>query len=260
MLMKHMAYGITDEGEKRDNNEDSFLIVKDKNLYVVADGMGGHNAGEVASSKAVQLVNEHLTHTRISLMQSDRNLIKKELTEAILVAHTFILDEAKSRKEYKGMGTTIVAAFLHDHMLHTCHVGDSRAYVINANSIKQITDDHSYVGELVRNGKMSNEEARHSNMKNQITQALGSPYSVKPEYNSCSVDEDSRVLLCSDGLWDMLSDEQIQKTVMTDEPLEDICTGLVKKANQAGGKDNITLILINQYRETTSGTIILNQQ
>ncbi len=258
--MINIAYGITDEGEKRDNNEDSFLIIKDKNLYLVADGMGGHNAGEVASSKAVQLVNEHLTDTRISLMQSDSNLIKKELTEAILVAHTFILDEAKSKKEYKGMGTTIVAAFLHDQKVHTCHVGDSRAYVINANSIKQITNDHSYVGELVRNGKMSTEEARHSNMKNQITQALGSPYSVKPEYNSCSVDDASRILLCSDGLWDMLSDGQIQKTVMTDESLEDICISLVKNANQAGGKDNITLILINQYRETTSGTIILNQQ
>ncbi|UCH80760.1 MAG: Stp1/IreP family PP2C-type Ser/Thr phosphatase [Nitrospiraceae bacterium] len=258
--MKHIAYGITDVGEKRDNNEDSFLIVDDKNLYLVADGMGGHRAGEVASSKAVQSVNRHFTHKRISLIQSDRDLIKKELMEAVLGAHTSILEEARKKKEHKGMGTTIVAALLYDHVLHTCHVGDSRAYVINSASIQQVTNDHSYVGELLRKGKMSAKEARLSHFKNQITQALGSPYHIDPEYNTCSVDEDSRILLCSDGLWDMLSDEEIHRTVMTDGSLEDICNNLVKKANQAGGKDNITLILINQFRETTTGTIILNQQ
>ena len=113
-----MAYGITDVGEKRNNNEDSFLIVEDKNLYIVADGMGGHSAGEVASSKAVHLVNEHLTHKRISLIQEDRSLIKNALIEAILVTHEFILEEAKKKKQYRGMGTTIITAFLHDNITY----------------------------------------------------------------------------------------------------------------------------------------------
>ena len=258
--MKQLAYGITDKGKKRKNNEDSFLLNSSKKLFIVADGMGGHSAGEVASMNAVKLVDQYLTPEILSEISSHPEMIEIELTNSVCEAHKFILSTAKKNKDYHGMGTTIVIALILNNVLHICHVGDSRAYAVNADSIKQLTNDHSHVGELVRSGKMTPEEARQSNLKNQITQALGSPYSIKPEYNSYSIDEDNSILLCSDGLWDMLPDEEIQETVMTDKSLQEICVDLVNKANQAGGKDNITLILIDHFRETTTGTIILNKQ
>jgi len=256
--MKQLAFGITDRGRKRKNNEDSFLLNNTKKLFIVADGMGGHSAGEVASMNAVKLVDQYLTPELVSQMHSKPEIIKSELINSVHEAHKFILKTAKSNKDYHGMGTTIVITLILNNTLHICHVGDSRAYVMNADSIEQLTNDHSHVGELVRSGKMTPKEARQSNLKNQITQALGSPYSIKPEYNSYSIDEDSIILLCSDGLWDMISDEEIQEIVMTGESPEDICIDLIDKANQAGGKDNITIILIDQFRETRTGTIILN--
>ena len=258
--MRQKAYGITDIGKKRENNEDSFLIIEEKNLYIVADGMGGHTAGEVASLNAVKLVDEYLTPDRISDMKADRQILKKELINAVFFAHNWILKSAKEKKEYSGMGTTIVVCFIDGNVLYTCHVGDSRAYVINPADIQQITNDHSYVGEQVRSGMMTSEEARHSRLKNQITQALGSPSSIKPEYNEHQLDKNNRVLLCSDGLWDMLSDKEIHELVNENGNLERICKNLIIKANNAGGNDNITLILIkfieDPVQDLTATTIL----
>lgn len=241
--MKQTACGITDVGRKRKNNEDSFLVIEDKSLYIVADGMGGHNAGEVASYNAVNLVNGYLTPERIAAIQSEE-AARKVMHDAVISAHEWILGASKDKKEYRGMGTTIVVSFIQDTILHTCHVGDSRAYIIHDGGIMQITNDHSHVGELVRSGKLTSEEARHSPIKNQITQALGSPFPVHPEYSRHPLDMNSRVLLCSDGLWDMLSDAEIHKTVMENGDEEFICKDLVKKANDAGGDDNITVVIV----------------
>jgi serine/threonine protein phosphatase PrpC len=247
--MRKKAYGITDIGIKRENNEDSFLIIEEKNLYIVADGMGGHTAGEVASLNAVKLVDEYLTPDRITDMKADRQILKEEMINAVFFAHNWILKSAKEKKEYSGMGTTIVVCFIDGNVLYTCHVGDSRAYIINTAGIQQITNDHSYVGEQVRSGMMTSEQARHSRLKNQITQALGSPYRIKPEYNEHQLDKDSKILLCSDGLWDMLSDNEIHKLVIEQGTLDEICKDLIIKANIAGGNDNITVILIKLIEE-----------
>ncbi len=258
--MRHKAYGISNIGKKRENNEDSFLIVEEKNIYIVADGMGGHSAGEVASQNAVRLVDEYLTPDRITDMKADRQLLKRELTNAVLFAHNWILKSARGNKKYSGMGTTIVLCFIIGDVLHTCHVGDSRAYVITPAGIQQITNDHSYVGEQVRSGLMTSEEARHSPLKNQITQALGTPLHIEPEYNEHVLDKDSTVLLCSDGLWDMLSDDEIRDLVNENGALERICNNLILKANSAGGNDNITVILIGLLKgpdqELTETTIL----
>jgi protein phosphatase len=139
-------------------------------------------------------------------------------------------------------------AYIHDDVLHTCHVGDSRVYVVNESGIEQITNDHSSVWELVRAGQMTREEARHSPLKNQISQALGSPYPVVPEYNQHLLNKGDNILLCSDGLWDMLSDAEIHQVVIEGGSLKKSCEGLIEKANEAGGEDNITVVLVQVER------------
>jgi len=142
------------------------------------------------------------------------------------------------------MGSTIVVSFIDGNMLHTCHVGDSRVYVINPYSIRQVTNDHSTVAELVRLGEMTREEARHSPRKNEITQALGAPIPVRPECNQHVLHKGDVVLLCSDGLWEMLSDEEIQNIVVERKTVEGACRKLTEQANAAGGNDNITVVLV----------------
>jgi serine/threonine protein phosphatase PrpC len=242
-------YGATHVGMRREGNEDCYLILSEHNIYMVADGMGGHNAGEVASKIAVDSVAEYFTDERISEIKADQEKIGDELNQSVLTAHQRILDMSKEKTEYSGMGSTIAIAFILDNVIHTCNVGDSRVYVINPSGIIQITKDHSVVAELVESGNMTKEEARLSTMKNQITQALGAPFPVNPEYNKTELNEGDIVLLCSDGLWDMLSDEDINAIVMEGNSMESTCNKLIEKANEAGGDDNITVVLVKITKE-----------
>jgi protein phosphatase len=243
-IMNELAYGATDPGRAREKNEDSYLLLPKKGLYVVADGMGGHNAGEVASANAIKIISRYFTWKRILDLKKDQKKIREAMLQAIKKIHEGILDIAHTREDYFGMGCTLVAAFLHSNLLHTCHVGDSRAYVINSSGVNPITQDHSYVAELVQRGIMTREEARLSPLKNRLIQALGTPYPIKPDYNKCPLKDDDIVLLCSDGLWDMLSDGEIQDIVLKEKTLEKICKNLIEHANEVGGKDNITVVLM----------------
>jgi len=254
--VKEIVYGSTDIGRQREENEDSYLLMPEMGIYVVADGMGGHNAGEVASLNVVTALGEYFTAERVSEMRDDGEKVKEKMLDAVIEAHKRVMTVSGTSEEYTGMGSTIAISFISENVLHTCHVGDSRVYVINRSSITQITNDHSTVAELVRVGKMTREQARQSPLKNQITQALGVPFPLNPEYNrTYALNNGDVVLLCSDGLWDMLSDEDIQAVVMDNESVEDACTELIHQANEAGGDDNITVILVqiggNSTRATT---------
>ena len=242
---KQLAYGDTDIGKQREENEDSYLLLPERSIYIVADGMGGHNAVEVASLNVVKALGEYFNAKRVSEMKYKEESIEERLTNAIIKAHERVMEISGTNEEYAGMGSTIALSFIHEHVLHTCHVGDSRVYVINKSAITQITNDHSTVAELVRVGKMTKEQARQSPLKNQITQALGVPFPVKPEYNKTyTLNKGDVVLLCSDGLWDMLSDEDIHTTVMEGGSMESTCKRLIRQANEAGGDDNITVVLV----------------
>lgn len=213
-------------------------------MYVVSDGMGGHNAGEVASLNAVEMVDKYFTPNRILEMRRDREKIRRELINAVLNAHEHIVRMGQKKEEYFGMGCTIAIAFIHNQELHTCHVGDSRVCIVNQAGIQQITHDHSAVSEMVEAGEMTREEARHSPLKNRLTQALGVYFPINPEYNEHPLNKGDKVLLYSDGLWDMLSDEEIYTIVLKDVPPENICQKLIEKANEAGGDDNVTVLLV----------------
>lgn len=236
------AYGATHTGRVRSNNEDAFKIHLNE-LYIVADGMGGHQAGEVASSKAVEYLSEFFTPELLSQMKENPDIILEKLKEAVEITHKRLYELSQSKPEYLGMGTTLVVTYINQDTLYSCHVGDSRVYVIDKDSITQITNDHSLVWKLYLDGQISKEEVRLSPLKNRITQAVG--YSIiQPELNTYKLKDNDLILLCTDGLWDMLSDEEIFSIIREGGSLEDMVKKLIHRANETGGEDNITIILI----------------
>jgi protein phosphatase len=242
--MMKKADGETDVGKVREANEDYFLVNPDKRLYIVSDGMGGHNAGEVASMNATESVNNYFSTELLSEMRGDDEKIKNVMINALLNAHKEITDMAKSNATYTGMGCTLVVAWIDGDVLHLCHVGDSRAYMCNNSGIQLLTTDHSYVMSLVAESKMTMEEARVSPLKNELSQAIGASIEIEPDYNRYSIKNGDKILLCSDGLWDMLSDEEIYEILRNTTPVTTICQELIHKANQAGGHDNVTAVVI----------------
>ncbi|MCP5106432.1 MAG: Stp1/IreP family PP2C-type Ser/Thr phosphatase [bacterium] len=238
------AFGLTDVGKERSDNEDYFRIVPEKCLFIVADGMGGHNAGDIASLNASQMVDTYFSAQLLTKIQDNNEKIEESIVKSLLNAHREILRMAKGSRNYEGMGCTMALAFIRDNDLHVGHVGDARAYICNDAGIKLLTEDHSYVMELVKKGKMTMEEARLSPLKNRLNQAIGASVDIIPDYGLYSLQEGDRILLCSDGLWDMLTDEQLHQTMMQDLPPKTICENLIDMANKAGGHDNITAVVI----------------
>lgn len=238
------VYGMTDPGQIREINEDSFLLLPEKNLYIVADGMGGHNAGEVASSYAVMGVNDHFSPALLAQIRGQDDRIRQVLGDCLCAVNRQIRDRAQSQPQYAGMGCTLVVALVDGDRLHVGYVGDSRAYRCGAADIAALTTDHSVVMDLVRAGSLTPEEARTSPLKNELTQAIGVKTSIAPSYAAYTLQPDDRILLCSDGLWDMLADAEIQAIVRQDKPLAECCRELIDRANAAGGQDNITVVLI----------------
>jgi protein phosphatase len=234
---------ITDVGRVRDHNEDTFHVSEDGRLLVVADGMGGHEAGEVASTMAVETVVEFFGPKLQQATDSSAESIEPLLVEAFMTAHRKVLETARSREGCRGMGTTLILACVHGDRLYTCHVGDVRCYVRTVDRFEQITQDHSLVGALVQAGELTSEEARVHPRKNEILQAVGLSNGIVPEVSSRTLGNGDRVLLCSDGLWEALSDEEICSIVDWDGSMRQRAIQLVDRANEAGGHDNITVVL-----------------
>ncbi len=238
-----LIYGATDKGVVRKSNEDFFSIDERKRLFIAADGMGGHNAGEVASLHATKILNQYFSEDLINEIRGNPELISAEMKGAVLYAHQKIMEMAGKEKRYRGMGCTIIVALIDETELHLCHVGDTRAYICKNTDLSLLTTDHSYVQSLVNKGDMTLEEARKSPIRNKITQAIGVPEKIKPEYTHYQLCKDDKLLLCSDGLWDMLPDDTIWKIMKKHKPAQEICKKLIEKAKTAGGKDNITVIV-----------------
>lgn len=239
--MGESAFGKTDIGRVRANNEDSFLILQEDKIYILSDGMGGHKAGEVASSQAVQAVQKFFANKQLDRIQESE--MCDALMEAMTAAHHIVADLGRQEEQYTDMGCTLVTALIRDQTLYVCHSGDSRAYIINSEAITQITTDHSVVMELVAHGALSREEARTNPLKNQITQGVGL-YRFEPECCRSQLKRGDLLLLCTDGLWDMLTDDEIQQIAVQGGSAENICTVLIDAANSKGGEDNITVIIV----------------
>jgi serine/threonine protein phosphatase PrpC len=225
--------GFTDPGRKRRRNEDSFVI--DPPLFAVADGMGGAQAGEVASRLAAAAFRE--------FHDADDLDPEKRLAAIIKEANRRIYERAADDAQVSGMGTTITAALVAADALVIGHVGDSRAYRLRGGKFEQLTDDHSLVADLVRSGRITPEEADAHPQRSVITRALGTDSEVDVDTFTVPAESDDLFLICSDGLTTMVDDEQIRDLVTRAQDLEQAGKGLVKAANKAGGEDNITVVL-----------------
>lgn len=250
-MAKLIVYGVTDVGQVREHNEDHIAWDKNMGLVMLADGMGGHNAGEVASEIAVNSIQEALRDVLAPDMQDSHSI---ELTDAVREAITYANDEinrqARENIAYSGMGTTIVLTLFHHDRVISAHVGDSRTYRMRGDELVQLTTDHSLVQEMVDNGYLSEEEALKSASRNLITRALGIADTVDVDVNEVKAENGDLYLMCSDGLSDLVTDEEIvnllkeyrSKTGGCD--LEGAAKALVALANDKGGKDNISVILV----------------
>lgn len=236
--------GLSITGKVRSINEDFFSIDNDKQLYIVADGLGGHNAGEVASSNSTRIINSLITDEIIEKFRNHTDIIGDALISAVQETHKAISEMSKNSSEYSNMGTTIVLALVIDSVIHIVHVGDSRVYLLKNGHFSRITDDHSYVMALVKEGKMSEKDIRKSPIKNHLLQAIGSPSPIKPEYTKYELMPGDKALLCSDGLWELIEDVQLGEELQRKLPPQDICSRLVDTANNNGGHDNITAVVV----------------
>jgi len=241
-----ISYSQTDIGRRRQLNQD-YVYASDEavgildNLFIVADGMGGHNAGDFASKYTVETVVREIKN-------SVETKPLRILGKAIRVANELIRERAKEDSRLYGMGTTVVVAFIKDHQIEVANVGDSRLYIIGSDGIRQITRDHSLVEEMVRMGGMSPEAARNHPDKNIITRAVGARDSVEVDFFSEELKSDDYVLMCSDGLTNMLTDEEIFNIVRGGDDLRNIAKDLIDAANANGGKDNIGVVLIRDAK------------
>lgn len=240
----------TDVGVVRSLNEDSILIDEDKQIFLLADGMGGHNAGEEASALAVNTMWEELRSRKQEEIKATREALEKAenppllqiLEQAVLTANKKIWQEAQEHSGKSGMGTTLIASMIQDNFAFFAFVGDSRAYLISDNTIQQISEDHSLVAQLVKNNAITQEEAKSHPYKNVIIRSLGSNLDIKPDLLCLGTRPDDIYLICSDGLSNMVPDDTILDIIMSN-PLKEACEKLIDLANANGGNDNVSVIL-----------------
>jgi PPM family protein phosphatase len=249
--LKVVSAGLTDVGRKRNHNEDSFLIDEELQLYVVADGMGGHAGGGTASRIAVETIDKELRRAResrdnpfISTSNLQDALIPEALRTAVEKACLAIYTAAQEDSRLSGMGTTVISLVVKDDQAFFAHVGDSRAYLIRGELIQQISEDHSLVNEQIKAGMITPEEAKHSRYKNIITRSVGFEEEVQVDVMGLISEPSDVFLLCSDGLANMLEDKEIHELVLQTERFQDVPQKLIDLANERGGDDNITVIVV----------------
>ena len=254
--MRYRSFVATDVGMKRKANEDNFCTNHELGLTVVADGMGGHAAGEVASRIAVEEIERVLLVTRDDeewtwpeSFEKKLSLMANKLRYAINLANEKIRVTTLERAECRGMGTTIVAAMMLDNSCYIAHVGDSRAYLFREKRLLPITSDHSWVNEQLKQGFLTAENARNHPFRNVITQALGSGTEIQVDLVELPIKDGDLLLLCSDGLNSMLTDLEIMEQIRLGKELslDELTGNLIKSANDKGGDDNITVAVIQVF-------------
>ena len=239
-----ISYGQTDIGMVRSINQDS-IYFSDKpvgnlpNLYIVADGMGGHKAGDYASAHAVSWF---VDYAKECSYENPITIMKTGIAKV----NDMLLQMSNEHSELKGMGTTFVAAVMIDDKMYVANIGDSRLYVIGQEDTRQITLDHSLVEELIRTGQLDRRKVRFHPEKNIITRALGTGKEAVPDFFEVELQPGEKVVLCSDGLTNMVEDDEIGSIVMRQQFVDRICEQLIDRANYYGGKDNIGVVVIEQ--------------
>jgi protein phosphatase len=245
--MRLIPYALTDVGQKREHNEDSYLVAPELQLFAVADGMGGHQAGERASRMAVERLRESL---KLPEPDAPRDEVLQQLRQAMISAGTAIFEAAQSDPDLAGMGTTLTALLFQGPRAFVTHVGDSRAYLYRDGKVLQLTDDHSWVHEQVKAGLLTEYEARESRFRHIITRSVGFEREVQVDGEIWPVQAGDCFLLCSDGLSNNVDDGDLQR-ILSAHFYCDVPRLLVELANDRGGDDNITVVLIHVANDTS---------
>jgi serine/threonine protein phosphatase PrpC len=242
----HRLCAVTDVGKCRSNNEDRYSLSADSRLWIVADGMGGQAAGEVASALAIKAISESMESSGPDSGTVTGLSIGNSLVAAFATAQDCVSAHVLENDGCKGMGCTAIAGVMDGDVLHICHVGDVRCYHLSEGEFKRLTNDHSWVWEkLVMTGLLTPEQARSHPERGKVTRGIGlaRQSGVEPDLISVNLKPGDRVLLCSDGLWEALADDEIAAVVGSDGSMRQLASVLVDRANAAGGEDNITVIL-----------------
>lgn len=247
MSLKISFAYLSDPGKVRKNNEDNALVAEELSLGIVADGMGGHSCGEVASDLAVKVTKEKFESMLTTGMKPSRYddkllLETNQLGFAVQLANSVVYEAGNASPDKKGMGTTLSAVLLRGNRLCIAHIGDSRIYLLRAGELTQLTEDHSLVMEHVRKGRMTKEEAEKSPLQNILTRALGTQKQPPIDLLEIEAREGDRVLLCSDGLFKPLPESRIKEIMLAEPGDAALCARLVEAANANGGPDNITVV------------------
>ena len=239
------VYAKTDIGKEREMNQDFYYLSNEINgmrLCVLADGMGGYNGGEIASMLATNSVKDYIEERFKNINPSIDN-IKKLIKESMNYANEIVYKKSREDIELDQMGTTMEICLFYGNKVYIGHIGDSRIYRIRKNIIRKITTDHSYVESLVKDGKITREEAFYHPKKNMLMKALGCAENIEPDITVKGFIDEDIILMCSDGLTNMLKEDEIYE-IVSNEEIDNVCNRLIEKANELGGYDNISVILV----------------
>ncbi|MFQ7473238.1 MAG: Stp1/IreP family PP2C-type Ser/Thr phosphatase [Anaerovoracaceae bacterium] len=232
-----------DKGIVRENNEDACFVIPSHNVYIVADGVGGNNSGEVASRTAVSEIAKVVNATGMDRYKTPEDIFGF-FAETMEEANSQIYKMGLELAENRGMATTAVVAYIRHNTAYIVNIGDSRAYLFRDNQMGQITRDHTYVNELIDKGVITEDEAENHEQKNVITKALGTEHFAEPDFYKVNVAKDDILMLCSDGLYGEVSGNRIAEILGSGKNMNDVCSDLVEEAVKAGGRDNITVICL----------------
>ena len=242
----------SDKGLRRSNNEDACFVLLPDKVYVVADGVGGGNAGEIASRTAVNEIANYVVDNPISKL-NNKYAVVNYLQDCIDRANGKIFDMAHTYQENSGMATTLSLVHVTAGKAFIANVGDSRAYLFRSGQLTQLTEDHTYVNSLVKAGILTPEEAAHDERKNVITKAMGAERNVEPDFFQVDILEGDIILMCTDGLYDEVTDEEIAEVLDDGLTMSAVCAELVLRANLNGGHDNITAVSLRVMEEDIHG-------
>ncbi len=238
----------TDKGVRRTANEDACFVMSDEGVFVVADGVGGENSGDLASSTAVKKVADYICRNPLDGLKSSK-VIRDYFFRCIEHVNFTVFDLSKKNEENKGMATTLVAAYVAGSSLYIMNIGDSRAYICRGGKLTQITEDHTYVNTLVKKGLITEEEAKTHENRNMITKAVGAEENVEPDFFKVSTKVGDIVLICTDGLYGEIEETEMTGIISGGLSMQEACDRLVDRANENGGHDNITVVCIKIMEE-----------
>lgn len=232
----------SDKGRVRENNQDSYFVMPEQGIFLVADGVGGHTHGELASRTAMTDIAAFVRENPIP-PGAETELLEQYFCNLALLVNEHIYTIA-DEKAPRGMATTLIILYIDGDMAYALNVGDSRVYLVRENAMTQITEDHTFVNDLVKRGIISENEAKNHPDKNMITKAIGADKTVEPDFYSFDIKKDDVILMCTDGLYNEVSSEMMLKMICSEDDMRKLCSDLVDMANNHGGGDNITVVSV----------------